>query len=943
MDSRLNDIDNAQEGTCSWLFEHADFEKWLSQNRGLIWIKGKPGSGKSTLLKYALRKVPEAVGIQDGNPLVLSFFFHSRGRRLQNTREGLLRSLLHQLLTQVPGALRVLTEAYEAELAQKGRYGTKWEWHYQQLWSFFTISLPQILEVYRVMIFIDALDEAGEDVATQAVDSFKELLETLPSTAYKLGIFFTCRHYPIVDFEYKLAITLDDENRADIDVYTRQRLAVISTNRAADLTVIVTQRAAGIFLWAHLVVEKILKMERAKEPPNAIEAEIQQTPRNLEEMYREVVKKMTGNAASIRLLQWLCCPSLPLSTDQLRWAMAIDPDGYFKSLKDCEKSEYFIPLGNMDARVNILSCGLAEIVRSNPPVVQFIHHSVREFFLDEGLATVIRSEKSPQVAVGEAQYLLFRCCVRYLVMDEIVRAIKASPQNCSKKFPLFGYAFFNALGHAHMAEAFEGTVSSLPDFFSWPPALLFRRWKQSIMNAAPFMSNDVDENTTLIHLAASRGLERSLSFILGELLSHLQVRDPALEIDKKDGSGNTPLAMAAKAGHGGTVRRLLGTGVVKIESKNTSGLTPLHLATEQGHEMIVRDLLQAGAQINALDGAGQSPLYRAIFSRKRSMIELMLNTPGVDINLQSPKSRFTPLHLATLMKDEPTVGLLLAMPLVDVNIKERHHQTPLLLAVDSGYEEIVELLVGAPGIDVNASDDLGVTPLLRAVDSNNVPMINMIFTVPAVLVNHQNVDGATPLHWAADLGHVEITRILLNQTDIDVNMQDEDGNTPLHVAAMRPANEVVIQLLLGTGRVDVDAKDTQGRTPLFCAADHGHREAVKLLLDTMKADANACNGIGMTPLSQAAMLGHTAVVEVLLESGRADVNAANQTGLRPLHWATLNGHKDVVVLLLNTGEVDLEAKNIKGRTALSAAVQRGRDEIAELLRRSAHGSVIMAA
>src|SRR6202034_4410069 len=82
------------------------FLEWLiSDGAPIFWISGKAASGKSTLMKY-LHKRPElATTLSDKyangseNLIMASFFFYDQGKsKLQKSREGLLRALLHCLL-----------------------------------------------------------------------------------------------------------------------------------------------------------------------------------------------------------------------------------------------------------------------------------------------------------------------------------------------------------------------------------------------------------------------------------------------------------------------------------------------------------------------------------------------------------------------------------------------------------------------------------------------------------------------------------------------------------------------------------------------------------------------------------------------------------------------------------------------------------------------------
>ena len=70
-------------------------------------------------------------------------------------------------------------------------------------------------------------------------------------------------------------------------------------------------------------------------------------------------------------------------------------------------------------------------------------------------------------------------------------------------------------------------------------------------------------------------------------------------------SGDTPLAMAALLGRGGSGRLLLSAGA-RVNPPNKIGETPLMQAAANGHLEMVRLLLQKGAEIGALDDEGNT-------------------------------------------------------------------------------------------------------------------------------------------------------------------------------------------------------------------------------------------------------------------------------------------------------------------------------------------------
>lgn len=198
MENRFHDIDMAASGTCEWLSRHETYVRWLSSHQALLWIKGKPGSGKSTLLQYALENLMEPKNVR-ARALILSFFFHGRGAELQKSPLGLFRSLLYQMLSKAPRALKDLVDTFETRRDTIGEPGEKWHWHVRELQRFFQAALPKVLESWSIWLFVDALDECGQNNAVQIVQAFKSLLQVSQPLGSHFRLCFSCRHYPSLD------------------------------------------------------------------------------------------------------------------------------------------------------------------------------------------------------------------------------------------------------------------------------------------------------------------------------------------------------------------------------------------------------------------------------------------------------------------------------------------------------------------------------------------------------------------------------------------------------------------------------------------------------------------------------------------------------------------------------------------------------------------------
>lgn len=125
------------------------------------------------------------------------------------------------------------------------------------------------------------------------------------------------------------------------------------------------------------------------------------------------------------------------------------------------------------------------------------------------------------------------------------------------------------------------------------------------------------------------------------------------DVDKKNVNGTTPLNFAI-AGNNVRVVKLLVKHGVSVDHRNQHGSTPLHYAITGLHSLspkIPIILIEAGADVNVLDGEGNSPLNKL---RKQKLygwgayeekIEKMLTSRGAkEISLFSEVSSKLPTN-----------------------------------------------------------------------------------------------------------------------------------------------------------------------------------------------------------------------------------------------------------------------------------------------------------
>jgi ankyrin repeat protein len=91
-------------------------------------------------------------------------------------------------------------------------------------------------------------------------------------------------------------------------------------------------------------------------------------------------------------------------------------------------------------------------------------------------------------------------------------------------------------------------------------------------------------------------------------------------------------------GGGDVVRALVRAGARVDERSDSKRCTALHMAARRGNTEVAEALLDCGADINAADRAGVTPLHRAKNCRKAA-VALLLVSRGADARLSPTDSR----------------------------------------------------------------------------------------------------------------------------------------------------------------------------------------------------------------------------------------------------------------------------------------------------------------
>jgi ankyrin repeat protein len=279
------------------------------------------------------------------------------------------------------------------------------------------------------------------------------------------------------------------------------------------------------------------------------------------------------------------------------------------------------------------------------------------------------------------------------------------------------------------------------------------------------------------------------------------------------------------------LRQLLADGKVGITDRTQHGDTLVHIATRTNNSVIVLRLLEVGADANAANDFGQTPLHIAVHQRA-----------------DYDNSRYLIAHGANLSN------------------QDLDGKTPLHTLYNSTSQQLIQF--NQDGLDNTIQDFRGMTIAHYVAWSKSATTSDILRCTRDHVRAFGDRDerGRTLLHLTFIRGNMEAIQYLTNSPNFDPSSQshiDWQGRTLLHYATESRRCGSAIDLLLAKG-LDIHAIDSQGRTALHHAAGVGNLEAVKKLLTCGAAsDMAVLDKDSRTPVQVAALCKKIDVVEYL--------------------------------------------------------------------------------
>jgi ankyrin repeat protein len=221
---------------------------------------------------------------------------------------------------------------------------------------------------------------------------------------------------------------------------------------------------------------------------------------------------------------------------------------------------------------------------------------------------------------------------------------------------------------------------------------------------------------------------------------------------------------------GGIIRTLLfaacllsGGALAQVAPSDTEvrAYQGLHAAAASGNVAEIERLLAAGADREARDGNGRTPLHVAVYRKQREAARRLL-AKGANANALD-RQRYDVVTIAAVADDVPTLRLVLEGGASAKNVTSPYDGTALIAAAHLGHVEVVQVLIKA-GAPLDHVNNLTWTALMESIvlgDGGKRHTETLRALVQAgANVNIPDRAGITPLAHARGRGYKEMVAIL---------------------------------------------------------------------------------------------------------------------------------------------------------------------------------------
>ncbi|KAN0087259.1 hypothetical protein V8E54_000947 [Elaphomyces granulatus] len=637
-----------QAGTGDWFLKSTPFMEWLEGKKKTLFCPGIPGTGKTMIASIVVDHLKASFPDDETGHAFLYCIY-----KRQETQEvdNLLASLLGQLALWkkliIPEAIR---EWYNKHLK-----GEKPGLSRNEIRG----ELCGIIRTYsRTFIIIDALDECKTDQIRNELLS--EIYKLQEGSDVRLMVTFRPSIEPKPPSSMtKLEIRAYKE---DIEQYLSSRISELRTvvqknnglqHKIRDRISTLVDGIFSRFLLAQLYINSLTDKVTEKQIDTALD-NMKMGKEGLDKAYDDTVNRIENQQQGIRefaknMLFWIVCAKRPLTTEELRHALAVEPGTRSLDMKNLCAVEDMVS-----------SCAGLVTVNQENNTIGLVHYTTQEYFQRRRLEA-FQDVNRDVIGASCLTYLSYDVFAKGHLPDSNLESLLQ--QNLFYRYAAQNWAF-------HIQDTQQSVVDLALKF-------LMDDGKVSTLNQVLFQRRYQPPQCCGIHLVAYFGLNDIMMRLVEE-------KDP----DTEDSNGRTPLSYAAENGNSLMVKLLFNYNV-DIHHKCKKGWTPLSVAIEGGSAATVQLLLAQGAKIDFRYEV--TPLSRAAEKGDKAVVELLLKN-GAQPDFEDEKG-WTPLSRAIEGDEREHVVVVQLLLAEGVKVNYRYELTPLSRAVENGNEAVVQLLL----------------------------------------------------------------------------------------------------------------------------------------------------------------------------------------------------------------------------------------------------------
>jgi ankyrin repeat protein len=810
-------------GTCEWIIQHPSYQSWLQNGDQLLWISGGPGKGK-TMMSIFLTEELERVASTSIRVQTICYFCSVQDGKL-NTAVAILRSLIHQIITQTPDLAKHAQAYFTSGGLQRQDDGKRQggrqpqddgqqqdDRQRQTLSSFETlwIILKSIVTdemLPTTFCVLDGLDESDEQALELLVPRLIELTSKEPSSTSSSAFRLAIVSRDIRSLNGCTRIKLDPDHDDDVAHDIKSFVSVMTEGLPAPaggeiafrrhLRETMLERANGTFLWIGFAMHELRKRRTSTE----ILAALEDLPSGLGNIYGAMLLQIPSDhrEMSSKILMWVTMALRPLALEELVAATNIRSSSSIITQDQAIRDAVHLcaPLLQIrnekrvhdDDNESCSSRGMPSTEK-----VHLIHASARDY--------LVRKERDNnpilemfRIKMEEAHLNIARTGLRCIASSGLQhKRIRMYGNIDPEESSLLRYSILHWYEHVKLCPTVAIELFRTFEGFFQRQSKIRDNWYLSEKRYRYWVPPQ-------LHMASEYGVISWIEWTLQQ-----PSRVPTFRSRKNE--------------------------------RNSDGATALHVAIYHGQEEAARRLIDEGIDLLAKNQDGHSALSYAIRFKKKLFVLLLAKNgaatngrkipqfpDGIGTNInRKDGNRLTLLHYMALGGLESETRMLVQNG-AHVEAKGKASATPLHYAARGGYEAVVGILI-ASGAKIDAKKDGGETVLHEAVWSGSKEIVRTVLHHGANIEAKTN-QGQTALYHATRWGSGEVVRILLDH-GANSEAKNGRGHTALHHSAYSGYEEVV-RILLEHG-ADIEAKNDMGDTALHLAAYWGKEEGVRILL-----------------------------------------------------------------------------------------------------------------